>query len=169
MSDENVDLLPGWRRAYRALVDGEMLTPSSTITHAWLDEQLGIAIDPSMRFEDGKRQELKRLQLTSRLAEELRSKQQRELERDQHTGDMIVMAAQRQIDKATARFGVEVRREFHRAIRSLTHVDTLQLTDAQRARHTEALTHMQHMRSIARRDVKRLPRITDESTKEGED
>jgi len=155
---DHIDALPGWRRAYDALVAGG-LEFGTVVPGAWLDEQFGVSITPRMPFEDAKRQELRRLRATTDLADALLQNHLRYLMRVEGTPDYRIARPEEQISHGMRRFRKEVAREYRRAVQTIVNVETTALTDAQRGRHQELITRMQEARSLALREQRATSRL----------
>lgn len=153
-----LDPLPGWRRAYDALVAGG-LEFGTAVQGAWLDEQFGVAITPRMAWEDARRQELRRLRCVTDLADALLQNHLRYLLRVEGTPDYRLARPDEQITHGMRRFRKEVAREYRRAVQTIVNVDTTQLDDFQRGRHQELLTRMQEARSRALREQRETGRL----------
>lgn len=157
-ADVSPDKLPGWRRAYDAIVERDM-RPGDEIADDWLDEQMGIVTPPVGTREEFQRIELKRLRAWTKVRELLLTEHQMDFARSLNVSGYCLLSAQEQIDRASAHLRGEVRKEFLRAMKRHSYVDTMQLTDDQRAKHADAIAKVAMLQSMVRRQTRELPTL----------
>jgi len=154
ISDGDVDRVPGWRRLYAGLFEMQ-LKPRDFIPRAWVEEQLGISRETVRNMADADRYDL--TLLSARKAFELLlTRDNLDLKRQRDPDGWVVLTAQEQIERANHDLREEMRRAFARSTRRKVNLDTLQLTDAEHAKHLERLAKESMLRSMIRREIRSI-------------
>lgn len=167
MSDE-IDLLPGWRRALR-MFEADGLRSGDVVSDAWLDLHLGVERPELGSAADFRRIELRRFQQFKRFEEELLEQHQLALRRNADVEGYEVLSAAEQLQHATSEGVRRLRAAFRWTTRVLANTNTEALTDAQRAQHADAMAKLSRLRSMAQRETRALaaPSSRDKDPEDG--
>lgn len=154
ISEGDVDRLPGWRRLYAGLVEMQ-LKPRDFIPLAWVEEQLGISRESVRNMADADRYDLTLLR-AHKAFDQLLTRDNVDLKRQSNPKGWVVLTAQEQIERANHDLRDEMRRAFVRSTKRKVNLDTLQLTDAEHAKHLERLAKESMLRSMIRREMRAI-------------
>jgi hypothetical protein len=151
----SVDRLPGWKRLFVELVE-RRLKPGDFIELEYVEQTLGIDRGSVRSMEEADRYDLALLR-ARKAFERLLIAENIDLEWQRRPDGWRVLTAQQQVDRAQRELRAAMSKAFAIGARRMVHIDTLQLTDSERAKHADQLAKQVALRSIVRSEMRQLP------------
>ncbi len=154
LNGDDFSLFPEWKQAVRDFVASGFV-PGSTIPHEWFLERFGMA-DPvgnRMTAEEYQERQFKWLRNMTSLREALLEQHQIALDSVAGIGYRVILPHE-QSEIAMRRMRKEMRSALTRAVDTVTHTRTAELTDDQRRERNDALAKLAMLKGLNRAALK---------------